>query len=63
MARKRVENRSLLRSKNFCIKLTYTEWELLKQLATANKRKLSPMIRDYVLTLLITDTIGDTEPC
>ena len=58
----RVADRTLLRSKVYCIKLTPTEWELLKQLATANKRMLSPMVRERVLTL-ITGTIGEPEPC
>jgi len=59
----RIADRSLLRTKNYCIKLTPTEWGLLQQLAIAHKRKLSPMIRDHILTLLITGTIGEPEPC
>jgi len=62
MARRKVDNPSLIRNKNYCIRLTYTEWEALKKLADAANLQLSPMLRDYVL-LLITDTIGGIDPC
>ena len=67
MARKyqplRVLDRTLLRDRNYSIRITNTEWEELKELSDKLGVKLATMIRDHVLTLLIKSPIGDPEPC